>query len=61
VDLFDQQLGYFLLCILVIRPTHAETFAALGWAYVVSPIATFYLWFTYLEHSKRVQRTYPVP
>jgi hypothetical protein len=27
----------------------------------VGPAASVFLWYTYLEHSKRVRNTYPVP
>jgi hypothetical protein len=33
----------------------------MGWYHLVGPAAFVYLWHTYLEHSKRVRDTYPVP
>jgi hypothetical protein len=54
-------ISYFILFVLVLRPRQAEILAAIGWYHVVGPIGSFYLWFVYLEHSRRVRRTYPVP
>lgn len=49
---------YFLFWILVIRPTKQVAFAEMGWYHVVGPVASVALWYTYLEHSKRVRNTY---
>ncbi len=51
-------IGYFLFWIVVDRPTERLSFAAMGWYHVVGPIASTALWYSYLEHSKRVIETY---
>lgn len=53
--------SYFLLWILVIRPTTQVAFAEMAWYHVVVPGASAALWYSYLEHSKRVCNTYLVP
>lgn len=50
--------SYFLFWILVIRPTRQIAFAEMAWFHVVGPVASAALWYTYLEHSKRVRNTY---
>ena len=52
--------AYFVLWIAVVRPTKQVAYAEMGWYHLVGPAAFVYLWHTYLEHSKRVRRTYPV-
>ena len=49
---------YFVFWIAVIRPTKQVSYAAMGWYHVVGPAAFVFLWYTYLEHSKRVRYTY---
>ena len=51
---------YFVFWIAVIRPTSKVAYAQMGWDHVVGPAASAFLWYTYLEHSKRVRNTYPV-
>ena len=51
-------LGYFGFWVLLCRPSHLSSVAAVAWYHVVAPIAPFYLWTVYLEHSKRVRETY---
>jgi hypothetical protein len=53
--------AYFVFWIAVIRPTKQVAYAEMGWYHLVGPAAFGYLWRTYLEHSKRVRYTYPVP
>ncbi|MGO9088896.1 MAG: hypothetical protein ACLQBK_27140 [Candidatus Sulfotelmatobacter sp.] len=53
--------AYFIFWIAVIRPTKQLAYAQMGWYHLVGPAAFVYLWYTYLEHSKRVRHTYPVP
>jgi hypothetical protein len=53
--------AYFVFWIAVIRPTEQAAYAEMGWYHIVSPTGFVFLWFTYLEHSKRVRNTYPVP
>jgi Protein of unknown function (DUF2569) len=53
--------AYFAFWIAVIRPTSQVAYAAMGWRNVVGPIAFVALWYSYLEHSKRVRATYPTP
>jgi len=53
--------AYFVFWIAVIRPTTQVAYAEMGWYHVVGPAAFVFLWYTYLEHSKRVRNTYPVP
>jgi Protein of unknown function (DUF2569) len=52
--------AYFVFWIAVIRPTRQVAFAEMGWYHVVGPLASVALWYSYLEHSKRVRNTYPV-
>ena len=53
--------AYFVFWIAVIRPTKQVAYAEMGWYHIVGPAAFVFLWYTYLEHSKRVRSTYPVP
>jgi hypothetical protein len=53
-------ISYFLLWILVIRPTTQVAFAEMAWYHIVGPVASSALWYSYLEHSKRVRDTYLV-
>lgn len=53
--------AYFVFWIVVIRPTTQVAYAEMGWYHVVGPAASVFLWYTYLEHSKRVRSTYPAP
>ena len=53
--------AYFVFWIAVIRPTTQVAYAEMGWYHIVGPAASVFLWYTYLEHSKRVRNTYPVP
>jgi hypothetical protein len=52
---------YFVFWIAVIGPTKQAAYAEMGWYHIVGPAASVFLWHTYLEHSKRVRNTYPVP
>jgi hypothetical protein len=52
---------YFVFWIAVIRPTKQVAYAEMGWYHIVGPAASVFLWYTSLEHSKRVRNTYPVP
>jgi hypothetical protein len=52
--------SYFLFWILVIRPTTQVAFAEMAWYHVVGPAVSAALWYSYLEHSKRVRSTYLV-
>lgn len=53
-------IAYFVLWILIVRPSHAASFAEMGWYHVVAPLPSVVLWYSYLEHSKRVRATYPL-
>jgi hypothetical protein len=53
--------AYFVFWIAVIRPNKQVAYAEMGWYHIVGPAASVFLWYTYLEHSKRVRNTYPVP
>lgn len=53
--------AYFIFWIALIRPTRQDAYAEMGWYHVVGPAASLFLWQTYLEHSKRVRNTYPIP
>jgi len=53
--------AYFVFWIAVIRPTTRVAYAEMGWYHILGPAAFVFLWYTYLEHSKRVRNTYPVP
>jgi hypothetical protein len=33
----------------------------MGWSHIVGPALFVFLWHAYLEHSKRVRNTYPLP
>jgi len=50
--------AYFLLWMVLARPTGQLSFAEMGWYHVVGPAASTALWYFYLEHSKRVSETY---
>lgn len=52
--------GYFIFWIAVIWPTERVAYAEMGWYHVVAPVGSVALWYSYLEHSKRVRKTYPV-
>jgi hypothetical protein len=49
---------YFCFWIIVMRPKQTLSFASMGWQHVVGPLGSFWLWYVYLEHSKRVRATY---
>lgn len=51
--------AYFVLWLMIAKSTQSGTLAEMGWYHVVGPIASFTLWYVYLEHSKRVRATYP--
>jgi len=51
-------IAYFMFWIIVMRPTTQLAFAQMGWYHVVGPVAAVALWYSYLEHSKRVRATY---
>jgi hypothetical protein len=51
---------YFGFWFLVCRPTQAASLAAMGWWHVVGPIPFVTLWYSYLEHSRRVHATYQI-
>lgn len=53
--------AYFVFWIAVMRPTRQVAYAEMGWYHIVGPAVFVFLWYTYLEHSKRVRSTYPVP
>lgn len=50
--------SYFILWILITRPRQLATYAGMGWFHAAGPLAFFFLWYSYLEHSKRVRATY---
>jgi hypothetical protein len=52
-------IAYFILWILVDRPTNSSELARMAWHNVVRPLPFVALWYSYLEHSKRVRATYP--
>jgi hypothetical protein len=52
-------LAYCVLWLVIAKPHQAAILAEIGWYHAVTPIATFALWYFYLEHSKRVRATYP--
>lgn len=49
---------FFLFWFLVCRPAKVTSIAAAAWTHIVGPLLPFALWSGYLEHSKRVRRTY---
>lgn len=51
-------IGYFVLWIIVVRPSSMLNLAAIAFGFIVRPIGFFAIWFSYLEHSKRVRETY---
>ncbi len=53
-------IAYFIFWILLLRPSQALSFARMGWYHIVGPLLYFFLWYSYLEHSKRVRATYPL-
>ncbi len=50
--------GYFLFWAVLLRPAQVGSLAEMGWYHVVRPIASVMLWYTYLEHSRRVRETF---
>jgi len=52
--------AYFAVWIALLRPTRGVSFAEMGWYHVVGPTLPVALWYSYLEHSKRVRATYSV-
>jgi hypothetical protein len=50
--------AYFVFWMLVDRPTSSVALAQMGWQHVVGPLPFVALWYSYLEHSKRVRATY---
>ena len=54
-------IAYFVFWVIVTRPAKQVAFAEMGWYHVAGPLAFVALWYSYLEHSKRVRQTYPVP
>lgn len=53
--------AYFVFWIAVMRPTQQVSYAQMAWYHIVGPAASVFLWYTYLEHSKRVRCTYRQP
>jgi hypothetical protein len=51
-------IAYFVLWIVVVRSNSTLNLAAIGFAFVARPIGFFAVWFSYLDHSKRVRETY---
>ena len=56
-------LGYFALWILLMYPNsslslRSVSLASMIWYHVAGPLPFFFLWTSYLEHSKRVRDTY---
>jgi Protein of unknown function (DUF2569) len=52
-------MAYFVFWILLFRPSQSLSLAQMGWSHVAGPLLYFALWYSYLEHSKRVRATYP--
>jgi hypothetical protein len=53
--------AYFVFWIVTICSTKQIAYAEMGWYHIVGPAAFVFLWYTYLEHSRRVRKTFPVP
>jgi hypothetical protein len=51
--------AYFLFWALLIWPKNSLSFAAMAWHHVAGPIPSMFLWYSYLEHSKRIRATFP--
>jgi hypothetical protein len=54
-------IGYFVVWVfwvLIARPSGAVSLAEMVWGHVVGPIVFVALWYSYLEHSKRVRANY---
>lgn len=51
--------AYLLLWLVIAKPHQSALVAEMGWYHAVGPIGSFALWYLYLEHSKRVQATFP--
>lgn len=51
--------AYFVLWMLVDRSTNSLALARMAWYHVVGPLPFVALWYSYLDHSKRVRATYP--
>lgn len=54
-------IAYCAFWVVVAKPHQSRSLAEMGWYHVVGPIASFALWYFYLEHSKRVRATYAPP
>jgi hypothetical protein len=52
-------LAYFAFWFLLTRSNNSLSLARMAWFHVAGPLPAFFLWTSYLEHSKRVRRTYP--
>jgi hypothetical protein len=54
-------LAYFVVWVfwmLIFQPDRPIDFAEMGWVHIVTPVAHVALWYSYLERSNRVRRTY---
>lgn len=50
--------AYFAFWIVLLRPAKQAAFAEMGWYHVVGPTLPAAVWYSYLEHSRRVRATY---
>ena len=50
--------SYFFLWLVLFRWDRTSSVTKVGWDHVVAPLCSFFLWITYLHHSKRVRDTY---
>jgi hypothetical protein len=50
--------SYFFLWLILFSHTRTDSVAKVAWDHIVGPLVPFFLWNTYLEHSKRVRDTY---
>lgn len=53
-------LGYFGFWALLVRPIHLSSVAPMAWNHLAGSLLPYFLWMTYLDHSKRVRETYPL-
>ena len=50
--------SYFFLWLVLFWHARTDPVARMAWFHVIGPLVPFFLWTTYLTHSKRVRDTY---
>jgi Protein of unknown function (DUF2569) len=52
-------IAFFIVWLLIDWPVSSVSLARMAWYHVVRPLPFVALWYSYLEHSRRVRATYP--